>query len=56
MFDDGSQSLQAQSGAGPFNVPVGQSYSGTIFTEATDGYHNGPAYFTFSMTNNQQTG
>ena len=55
MYNDGS------SNAGtvirpPFNVPAGGNRSGSMTMEYSDGYHNGPAVFTFSVTNNQQTG
>jgi hypothetical protein len=56
MYDDGSNSVQDQYSVGPFNVPMGETWSGTMTMEHSNGYHNGPAIFTFSVTNNQQTG
>ncbi len=55
MYDDGG-GFQDQYSLTPFNVPMGQSVSGYISMEHSDGYHNGPAKFTFTATNNQQTG
>jgi hypothetical protein len=56
MYDDGSGNVQTQYTVGPFNVAMGGTWSGLINLEHTNGYHNGPARFTFSVTNNQQTG
>jgi hypothetical protein len=55
MYDDGSGSQQTEYGF-DFNVPLGTTWSGSLNLESTNGYHNGPAAFTFSLTNNQQTG
>jgi hypothetical protein len=57
MRDDGSGDFQTQYTVGPFNVPVGASWSGWIEIEHSGfSYHNGPAHMTFTVTNNQQTG
>jgi hypothetical protein len=57
MRDDGSNDFQVQYTVGPFNVPMGTSWSGWIEVEHSGfSYHNGPAHMTFSVTNNQQTG
>jgi hypothetical protein len=56
MYNDGSNNLVAQYTVGPFNVPIGGTWNGYMNLEYSDGYHNGPANFTFSVTNNQQTG
>jgi hypothetical protein len=56
MYDDGSENVQAQYALSPFNVPMGGWWSGNTKMEHTNGYHNGPAVFNFSATNNQQTG
>jgi hypothetical protein len=57
MRDDGSNDFQTQYTLGPFNVPVGGTWSGWIEVEHSGlGYHNGPAHMTLSVTNNQQTG
>jgi hypothetical protein len=56
MYDEGG-SVQGQYSLTPFNIPIGQTRSGSITMEH-DGlsYHNGPAILTLSITNNQQTG
>lgn len=57
MYDDNNPpNFQTQYSLPPFNVPMGGSWSGWTNMENANGYHNGPAYFTFSVTNNQQTG
>ncbi len=56
MYDDSSQDVQTQYTVGPFNVPMGGSGTAWMTLEHSNGYHNGPANFTFSVTNNQQTG
>ncbi len=57
MYDDNSPpNFQTQYALPPFNVPMGGSWSGWTNMENADGYHNGPANFTFSVANNQQTG
>ena len=57
MRDDGSGDFQVPYTAGPFNLAVGGTYSGWIEVEHSGaGYHNGPAYMTLAVTNNQQTG
>lgn len=56
MYDDGSGDVQDQYTLAPFNVPVGRTVSGYTSMEHSNGYHNGPAVFNFSVTNNQQTG
>ena len=57
MYDDGDGSVQDQYSLTPFNIQIGQTWSGWMSMEH-DGfsYHNGPAVLTFSITNNQQTG
>jgi hypothetical protein len=57
MYDD-SGNLQAQyTIPDPINVPTGGSWSGSMKLENDGGgYHNGPANFTFQMSNVQQTG
>lgn len=53
MRDDGSGDLQVQCTVGPFNVPVGTSWSGWIEMEHSGfSYHNGLAHMTFSVSNN----
>ncbi len=52
MKDDGSGDVQEQYTLSPFNVAVSQSCSGWINMEHSNGYHNGPAKFTFSLGNN----
>jgi hypothetical protein len=56
MYDDGGGGVQDQYSIAPFNVPIGGTWSGWTNMEHSNGYHNGPAIFTFSVTNNQQTG
>jgi hypothetical protein len=57
MYDDGSGDVQTSYSLPPFNVPIGGSWSGwTNMEHSGFGYHNGPAIFTFSVGNNQQTG
>lgn len=57
MYDDGSNNVQDQYTVGPFNVPLGTTWSGWMDMENSGtGYHNGNAHFTFSVANNQQTG
>jgi hypothetical protein len=56
MYDDGSGDVQDNYAIAPFNVPIGGTWSGWTRMEHSNGYHNGPAVFTFSVTNNQQTG
>jgi hypothetical protein len=56
MYDDGSGSVQDQYSITPLNIPMGGTWSGSVNIEHTNGYHNGPAIFTFSVANNQQTG
>jgi hypothetical protein len=57
MYDDNSPpNFQTQYALPPFNVPMGGSWSGYTNMENANGYHNGPANFTFSVNNNQQTG
>ena len=56
MYDDGSGNVQDQYALAPFNVPMGATWSGYTNMENSNGYHNGPAIFSFSVTNNQQTG
>ena len=57
MVDDGSGTVQAQYTLGPINVPVGGSWSGSMWIEQSgSGYHNGPATLTFTLQNVQQTG
>lgn len=57
MYDDNNPpNFQTQYALPPFNVPMGGSWSGWTNMENANGYHNGPAMFTFSVTNNQQTG
>jgi hypothetical protein len=56
MYSDGDNGLQMQGGLPQFNVPAGETWSGTLYMQHSNGYHNGPAYLTFSVTNNQQTG
>jgi hypothetical protein len=56
MYDDGSGNVQDQYALPPFNVPMGATWSGSMNMEESNGYHNGPAIFSFSVTNNQQTG
>jgi hypothetical protein len=56
MYNAGSSDVAAQYTVGPFNVPMGGTWTGWMNLEHSDaGYHNGPANFTFSVTNNQQT-
>jgi hypothetical protein len=54
MTDDGSHDVQAQNSLATFNVPMGESCAGSMTLEHTNGYHNGPAIFTFSVANNGQ--
>ena len=56
MYDDGSNSVQGSYFVGPFTIPMGWWQSGGMTMEYSNGYHNGPATFTFTATNNQQTG
>jgi hypothetical protein len=57
MYDDSNPpNFQTQYTLPPFNVPMGGTWSGWTNMENSNGYHNGPANFTFSVTNNQQTG
>jgi hypothetical protein len=58
MYDDGSSNVQAtQPLSPPAQVSAGGSGSWFIDMENTGaGYHNGPAHFTFTMANAQQTG
>lgn len=57
MYDDNNPpNFQTQYTLPPFNVPMGGTWSGWTNMENANGYHNGPANFTFSVTNNQQTG
>jgi PKD domain len=57
MYDDNNPpNFQTQYTLPPFNVPMGGTWSGWTNMENSNGYHNGPANFTFSVTNNQQTG
>lgn len=57
MYDDNNPpNFQTQYTLPPFNVPMGGSWSGYTNMENANGYHNGPAIFTFTVTNNQQTG
>jgi hypothetical protein len=57
MYDDNNPpNFQTQYTLPPFNVSMGGSWSGYTKMENANGYHNGPATFTFSVTNNQQTG
>jgi hypothetical protein len=57
MYDDNNPpNFQTQYSLPPFNVPMGGTWSGYTNMENSNGYHNGPANFTFSVTNNQQTG
>lgn len=57
MYDDNTPpNFQTQYTLPPFNVPMGGTWSGWTNMENSNGYHNGPAIFTFSVTNNQQTG
>ncbi len=62
MYDDNNPpNFQTQYTLPPFNVPMGGTWSGWTNMENSNGYHNGPANFTFSVVNNhvvnnQQTG
>ena len=57
MYDDGSGNEQtSESLAPPAIINAGGSGSWYIDMEESDGYHNGPANFTFKMENIQQTG
>jgi Carboxypeptidase regulatory-like domain len=56
MYDDGGGGSEANYTVGPFNVPVGSSCGGWMTLEHSNGYHNGPATFNFTVANNQQTG
>jgi hypothetical protein len=56
MYNAGSDDMVDQYTVGPFNVPMGGTWSGWMKMEHSNGYRNGPANLTFSVTNNQQTG
>jgi Carboxypeptidase regulatory-like domain len=56
MYDDSSGGVQDQYSLAPFNISMGGSWSGYTNMENANGYHNGPAVFTFTVANNQQTG
>ena len=55
MYDDGNN-YQVSNTLGPFNFRMDGAYSGWINLENSNGYHDGPAQFTFTAWNNQQTG
>jgi len=56
MYDDGSSDIQDQYTIGPLNIGVGGTYTGWMGMEHSGfGYRNGPATFTFTAKNNQQT-
>ena len=56
MYNAGSSNAVYSYTAPNFNVPAGGNRSGSTTIEYSNGYHNGPAVFTFSVSNNQQTG